>query len=54
MEAEQYEFIIGILSDKIKAQEKEITLQKWQIESLQKQLEQAEALLPTKTTLEIR
>lgn len=53
MTSEQYEFIISIFSEKIKAQEKEITLQKWQIESLQKQLEQAEALLPTKTTREI-
>lgn len=50
MEKEQYEIIIGVLTDKIKAQGEEIALQKWQIESLQKQLEQAEALLPSKTT----
>ena len=50
MTKEQYETIIGELADKIKAQGEEITLQKWQIESLQKELERAEALLPSKTT----
>lgn len=53
MTNEQYETIIGILADKIKAQGEEISLQKWQIESLKKQLEQAEALLPSKTTQKI-
>ena len=54
MTKEQYETIIGVLTDKIKAQGEEITLQKWHIERLEKQVEEAEALLPTKTTLEIR
>ena len=50
--AEQYEIILGALADKIKAQGEEITLQKWHIERLEKQVQEAEALLPTKTTLE--
>ena len=50
----QYETIIGVLADKIEAQNEKITLQKWQIERLEKQVQEAEALLPTKTTLEIR
>lgn len=54
MTNEQFETIIGLLADKIKAQNEEITLQKWQIERLEKQVKEAEALLPTKTTLEIR
>ena len=54
MTNEQYETILGVLAEKIKEQGEEIALQKWQIESLQKQLKEAEALLPKKTTLEIR
>ena len=53
MTAEQYEIIIGVLADKIKTQGEEITLQKWQIERLEKQVEEAEALLPSKTTQQI-
>ena len=54
MTKEQYETILGLLAEKIKAQGEEIALQKWQIESLKEQLKEAEALLPKKTTLEIR
>lgn len=49
MTNEQYETIIGLLADKIKAQGEEITLQKWQIESLQKQLKEAEYHLNPKS-----
>ena len=42
MTNEQFETIIGLLADKIKAQNEEITLQKWQIEDLKKNLAAAE------------
>lgn len=53
MTAEQYETIIVVLAEKIKTQNEEITLQKWQIERLEKQVQEAEALLPAKTTQQI-
>lgn len=54
MTNEQYETIIGILADKIKEQDNKIAVQEWQIESLEKKLQEAEVLLPKKQTLEIR
>lgn len=54
MTKEQFEIILGAVADKIKAQGEELTLQKWQIERLDKQVQEAEALLPKKTPLEIR
>lgn len=50
MTKEQYEVILGLLADKIKEQEKTIGLQKWQIERLEKDLQEAEALLLKKET----
>lgn len=50
MEKEQYELILGLLADKIKEQDKTIGIQDWQIRSLTKQLEEAEALLLKKET----
>lgn len=47
---EQYEVILGLLADKIKEQENTINLQKWQIEKLDKELQEAEALLLKKET----
>ena len=49
MEKEQYEILLAALADKIKAQDKEICLQKWQIENLKKELATSENFLnPTK------
>ena len=53
MTNEQYEILLGALADKIKAQGEEITLQKWHIERLEIQVQEAEALLPKKETQEI-
>lgn len=53
MNKEQYETIIAALIEKITAQQNEITVQKWQLEKLEKQLKEAEALLP-KPTLETK
>lgn len=44
MTNEQYEVILGLLADKIKDQEKTIALQNWQIERLDKELKETEAL----------
>lgn len=42
MEEKQFETILAVLADKIKSQEETIALQKWQIESLQKTIAEAE------------
>ncbi len=52
MTKKQYEVIIGLLADKVKEQERSISIQEWQIKSLTKQLEEAEALLLKKETQE--
>lgn len=46
-----YELILDILADKIKDNEATIALMKWQIEDLKKKLAEAEALLPSKKTI---
>ena len=50
MTNEQYEIVIGLLANKIKEQEKTISLQEWQISRLDKELKEAEALLLKKET----
>ena len=42
MTEQQYETILSALADKIKTQEETITLQKWQIEALEKRISEAE------------
>ena len=42
MNEQQYNIILGLLTDKIKEQEDTLTLQKWQIEDLKKKLAEAE------------
>ena len=59
MNEKQYETILAALADKIKEQETTIAVQKWQIEKLEKALEESEYHLnPTgkkrPETLEIR
>ena len=59
MNEKQYETILAALADKIKEQETTIAVQKWQIEKLEKALDEAEYhLSPTgkkrPETLEIR
>lgn len=53
MTNEQYEIVLVALADKIKAQGEEINLQKWHIERLEKQVQEAEALLPKNETQKI-
>ena len=50
MTKEQYEVILGLLADKIKEQEKTIGLQKWQIERLENELKETEALYLSSTS----
>lgn len=42
MTEKQYETILSALADKIKEQEKTISVQKWQIERLEKTIAEAE------------
>ena len=53
MTKEQFEIILGAVADKIKSQGEEIALQRWQIESLNKQVQEAEAFLLEKQTQNI-
>ncbi len=54
MTNEQYETLLGELANSLKKKDETIKIQSWQIEELKGKLEEAEALLPKKTTLEIR
>lgn len=49
MTKEQYEVILGLFADKIKEQENTINLYKWQVERLEKELQEAEALYLSST-----
>ena len=51
---EQYEILLSALADKLKEKDNEIFLQQAEISVLKNKLKEAEALLPKKTTLEIR
>lgn len=58
MTEKQFETVLAALADKIKAHEETIALQKWQIETLEKKLSEAEChfdpLGKKPKTLEIR
>lgn len=55
MTEKQYATILSALADKIKSQEETINIQKWQIERLEKALDDADKKITEKIpTLEIR
>ena len=53
MKQDQYEIILGVLAEKLKEKDDTITLQKWQIEELEKKLQVAEYYLETANKQEV-
>ena len=53
MKQEQFEILLGVLAEKLQEKDETITLQKWQIEDLEKKLQVAEYYLETANKQEV-